>query len=104
MSNRFGSLLRGYRLGFYWSEDHKYFVRVMAVHGKPYAFVIELAADAEHMPTSHDVTFICWHEGPNGGRDTLRMCPILEDIREGRRKVNGYARILVGEDGLEVVE
>lgn len=104
MSNRFGRMLRAARNGFYWSQDHRCWLRVM--HAEPDRidlFQIVLVgehADVPAMPRGKE--FMVWNEGPDQGQALLRLSPALERLRLSGRVIAGVEVWVLGEDGEHV--
>lgn len=84
----FGSVLRGLRLGYRWSNQYQCFIRLSVVGDQLY--LIEVAPD-KGIPGKVIDTHRCWWEQP----EVLDLCPALKTLGQ----VTAYQKIYLDENG-----
>ncbi len=84
----FGSVLRGMRLGYRWSDEYKCFVRISTHRG---AFCIEIAPDKGIPSKVAGELYKCWWDKP----EILDLCPALKALGP----ITRYQRIYVDDNG-----
>ena len=85
----FGSVLRGMRIGYRWSDAHKCFIRISTPGN---LILIEVAPD-KGIPSKQapDDDYRCWWDEP----DLLDKCPAIAALGP----VTKYQRIYVDDNG-----
>ncbi len=84
----FGSVLRGMRIGYRWSDKYKCFIRITTPDER---ICIEVAPDRGIPPKQQADGYRCWWEEPG----LLDCLPALETIGS----VTNYKRIYVDDNG-----
>lgn len=79
----FGSVLRGYRLGYHWSDKHGCFIRLS---GTREPFRIDLAPDGGVPAKALKEDYRCWWDKP----EVLDMCEPLKMIRGVKKPITFY--------------
>lgn len=79
----FGQFLRGARLGYFWSEEHRAFIRMSDAGPN---FYVEAAPFVDGKDKSLQGMHRVWWEGPDRGRAVLAACKPLVGLRSPTEK------------------